>query len=108
MERCLTTELNLKSYPKGSVFFEPLDEKIDHLFFSRDEWLMIQSGLTLLRDHRQSSLNDHVNQLNRYEKEGNQGAMRSKMKEIQRLNKKIRELDFLMTDIEAFAGVKGT
>lgn len=105
MDQLITGELNLKSYPKGSVSFEPLETPIERLFFSRDEWVSVLEGLQLLEEKRQFQLKEAEAELELKEMEKG-GRPRAERRRVRQLKHKIEEIQDLIKDLEVCSGVK--
>ena len=105
MDQIITSELNLKSYPKGSVSFEPLETPIERLFFSRDEWVSVLEGLQLLEEKRQFQLKEAEAELELKEME-KEGRPRAERRRVRQLKHKIEEIQDLIEDLEVCSGIK--
>lgn len=103
MEQKASVEWKLTSYPQGSVPFEPLDMELNRLFFSNDEWKMVQKGLNLLRSQHQKQLKDTLIQLELSEESGHTTGCKISTKRIKTLKKKLKKVDELIADIEQCA-----
>lgn len=105
MEPISSVEVSLKSYPQGSVPFEPLDVELNRLFFSREEWVMVQKGLMLLYANRQTALKESLIQMELYEEEGSNLEARLELVKIKNLKRKLHQIERLIGDIEECSGV---
>ena len=105
MDQIVTSELNLKSYPKGSVSFEPLEIPVERLFFSRDEWMNVLEGLQLVEEKRRFQLKESRAELELMEMEKG-SSKRAKRRRIRQLEHEIEEIRDLIQDLELCSGIK--